>query len=177
MGNMGNHLSQILVPVYRLYKPTWDSPCLLWALCPTCSKHQKCVLPEFRCRPCRRGTPYECERMVPAMPAYVVSVREALAMVNNGEAMFVHRNNAIQLTYPKPKNLRDLSCDIDPKVMFDYALRVRRARIAVDLGWQAPPEIAAAALNQYASAVLGFALWYSALPDGTRLRLMVLGFA
>ena len=149
-------MSQILIAVYRMHQPTLVSPCLLGDPCATCKLHQRCVV-GLSCYHCRRGRPFECERQTPARPAFIVDLNEALRLIHNREAVFIHRNTALQLTYPRPAHLRDLSCNVDPEVMFQYVSGWRRARVAVDLGWQAPPDIATAASAEQNSAVLGFA--------------------
>jgi hypothetical protein len=77
-------------------------------------------------------------------------------MVHNGEASFIHRNTALQLTYARLTHLRDQSCKAGPDVIFLYASGSRRARIAVDLGWQSAPPIATVAPGRRRSAMLGF---------------------
>lgn len=130
---------QKLVPVYRMHQPTLTSPCLLGNPCPTCALHQRCQI-GFACRACRLGKPYQCEREVPTPPAFTVRIHRALQMVFDGTASFIHRNTALQLNYAEIAHLRDQSCRVDQHVIFDYAAGSRRARLAVNFGWNVPPE-------------------------------------
>jgi hypothetical protein len=60
-------------------------------------------------------------------------------MVLDGSASFIHRNTALQLNYAEIAHLRDQSCSVDEHVIFQYASGSRRARLAVDFGWNLPP--------------------------------------
>jgi hypothetical protein len=150
----GDSVAQF-IPVYRLHQPTLVSPCLLGNLCPTCTLHQKCIAGSY-CYHCRRGKPFACERQTPAIPAFTVGVAEALRLVHNREATFIHQNTALQLTFARLTHLRDQSCKVDPEVIFQYAAGSRRARIAVDVGWQGAPAISVLVASRQRSARLGF---------------------
>ncbi len=145
-----------LIPVYRMYQPTWISPCMLGDPCPTCYQHQKCILGKRACAQCRHGQGFECERKFPADPAFTVPAGQAVRMVLYGEAVFVHRNTAIQLTYSDVTHLRDISCNVDPYVIHQYARGRRLFRLAVDIGWLRPPKVVTATAAQKPAAMLGF---------------------
>ena len=135
-------VSQGLVPVYRMCQPISFSACLLGTLCPTCARHRRCVA-GHACRDCRRGKPYECERERPAPPAFMVKVREAMRLVEERLASFVHKNTALRLNYPQITNLRDMSAKADERVIYLYVSGSYIARVAIDWGWAMPPDIVA----------------------------------
>lgn len=130
-----------LVPVYRMHQSVFNSPCSLGDPCPTCAKHRLCQGGHY-CSDCRRQKLYQCERATPAPPAFVVRVREAMRMVQHSMARFVLQNEALQLNYDQFVHLRDQSCRADEQVIFLYASRSSRARLAMDMAWGVPPEIA-----------------------------------
>ncbi|MGC2697746.1 MAG: hypothetical protein WA738_18310 [Candidatus Angelobacter sp.] len=84
---------------------------------------------------------YECDRQAEAKPAFSVKIREAIWLVQAGLANFIHRNNAIQLAFDRLGNLRDMSCLINPEVIFGYTCGVSRPRVAVNQGWDTPLEV------------------------------------
>jgi hypothetical protein len=131
-----------------MHQPTLTSPCLLADPCPTCALHQQCRTGNA-CSACRRGKPYQCERESPAPPAFTVKLTRALEMVFDGSARFIHGNTALQLNYAEITHLRDLSCKVDEHVIFQYASGSRRARLAVDLAWCVPPEVATFHRSQF----------------------------
>ena len=137
---MGITVSQDLVAVYRMCQPISISPCQLGTLCPTCARHRRCVS-GYACRECRRGKPYQCEREQPAPPAFMVKVREAMRLVEERLASFVHQNTALRLNYPQITNLRDMSAKADEHVIYLYVSGSYVARVAIDLGWAMPPEV------------------------------------
>lgn len=63
-------------------------------------------------------------------------------MVQQSMARFVLQNEALQLNYDQFAHLRDQSCHVDEPVIFLYASRSHRARVAVNMAWGVPPEIA-----------------------------------
>lgn len=125
---------QKLVAVYRLYQLSYTSPCLLGDPCPTCARHKECQA-ENRCNDCLRGRRDDCERQMPAKPAFWSTVRAALRLLENRLAIFIHQNTAIRLTDDAFAHLRDFSCVIDEEVIFQYLAERYIARIAVDKGW------------------------------------------
>ncbi len=127
-------MSTSLVPVYRKFQPTMISPCTLGAPCPACRAHAPCR-DGRRCKRCRRGKPWECERASPAAPAFLVKAVEAIRLVRDGLASFIHHNTALQLNYAKLTHLRDKSSRVDPSLVFEYVIGVRSARVAINLGW------------------------------------------
>lgn len=133
-------MSQRLVAVYRMHQPTLVSPCVLGNLCPTCALHKPCQA-GHPCGGCRRGRAYQCEREAAADPAFSVKIREAVRLVQDGLANFIHRNTALQLNFARLIHLRDQSCRVDEHLMFQYASGSRRARVAVDLGWGLAAEV------------------------------------
>lgn len=130
-------MSEPLVPVYRMHQPTLSSPCIMGAPCPTCAIHAKCQS-GYPCRNCRRGIAFECERAYPTPPAFVVRIAAAVQLVRDGAAVFIHKNNALQLTFARLTYLRDTSSKINGTAIWEYAAGSRRVRIAVDLGWRTP---------------------------------------
>lgn len=126
-----------LVPVYRKHQPTFVSPCFLGEPCPTCAIHAPCLQGQ-PCKSCRRGKAYQCERAYPAPPAFVVRFRSALQLVRDGAAVFIHQNNALQLTYATLTYLRDVSCNVNGNAIWEYIAGSHRVRLAVDLGWRTP---------------------------------------
>ncbi|HWX56675.1 MAG TPA: hypothetical protein VN176_18985 [Verrucomicrobiae bacterium] len=127
-------MSARLVPVYRKHQPTQVSPCLLAEPCPVCALHVACRAGS-PCKACRRGKAHHCERASPAEPAFLVKIADAVRLVKNGLASFVHQNSAVQLNYSKLIHLRDRSSKVDERLVFDYAIGMRYARVAIDLGW------------------------------------------
>lgn len=132
----GNPVSLFLVPVYRMHQPTLVSPCILGDPCYTCSIHAYCL--SNPCKRCRQGERTQCERAYPAPPAFVVRIVSALQLVRDGAAVFIHQNNALQLTFAKLTYLRDISSKINGTAIWEYAAGSKRVRIAVDLGWRTP---------------------------------------
>jgi hypothetical protein len=134
-------VSAILVPVYRRHQITKVSPCTLGDPCPTCAQHTVCFAGN-PCKSCRRGRWHECERASPAQPAFFVKFADAVRLVKNRLAKFIHHNSALQLKYSRLAHLRDASCKVDEHVVFDYAVGVRYARAIIDFGW-APGQLEA----------------------------------
>ena len=64
--------------------------------------------------------------------------RSALQLVRDGAAVFIHQNNALQLTYATLTYLRDVSCKVDGNAIWDYIAGSHRVRLAVNLGWRTP---------------------------------------
>ncbi len=91
-------VSAILVPVYRRHQITQVSPCTLGNPCPTCAQHVVCFAGN-PCKSCRRGRWHECERASPAEPAFYVKFADAVRLVKNRLAKFIHQNAALQLKY------------------------------------------------------------------------------
>jgi hypothetical protein len=58
--------------------------------------------------------------------------------VRDGAAVFIHQNNALQLTFATLTYLRDVSCNVDGNAIWEYIAGSRRVRLAVDLGWRTP---------------------------------------
>ena len=81
---------------------------------------------------------FECERAYPTPPAFVVRIAAAVQLVRDGAAVFIHKNNALQLTFARLTYLRDTSCKINGTAIWEYVAGSRRVRIAVDLGWRTP---------------------------------------
>jgi hypothetical protein len=129
-------VSEPLIPVYRMHQPTLISPCSLGEPCHSCAIHAYCL--SDPCKGCRRGKRYECERAYPAPPAFAVRIPAALQLVRDGAAAFIHQNNALQLTFARLTYLRDVSCKIDGRAIWDYVAGSQRIRIAVYLGWRIP---------------------------------------
>lgn len=130
-------MSQKLIAVYRMHQPTLVSPCLLGNPCSVCALHAPCQTGE-PCKSCRRGRAYDCERAYPAAPAYALRITAAIQLAKDGLAKFIHRNTALQLNFARLNHLRDQSCRVDEHVIWQYVVGLRRARLAVDLGWGVP---------------------------------------
>lgn len=127
-------MPQPLVPVYRMHQPTLVSPCILGDPCHTCAIHAYCL--SDPCKACLQGKSVECERAYPAPPAFVVRIAAALQLVRDGEAVFIHRNNALQLTFAKITYLRDTSCKINGTAIWEYVTGSERVRAALYVGWR-----------------------------------------
>lgn len=126
-----------LVPVYRLYQFTWESPCFL---APPCSACQAYAL-EFGQQDSyqhRRGQSV-CERATPANPAFYVTRRQGLILVYAGLATLIHGGNALQLTFSTVTNLRDQSSRADEQLIFQFLAGSYRARKAIYEAWSTPP--------------------------------------
>ncbi len=78
---------------------------------------------------------YQCQLASPAEPAFLLKIPDAVRLVKNGLANFIHRNSAVQLNYSRLAHLRDRSAKVDEQLVFDYAIGLRYARAAIDLGW------------------------------------------
>lgn len=130
-------MPQPLIPVYRMHQPILVSPCMLGNPCRVCAIHAHCHA-GVPCKGCRRGKAYECERAYPTPPAFVVRIAAALQLVRDGVANFILRNSALQLNFAKLTHLRDVSCNVDGQVIWQYAIGSRCVRIAVNLGWGLP---------------------------------------
>lgn len=126
-----------LVPVYRLFQFTWNSPCFLGTPCSACQAY---VLEygEQRSYQFRRGQSV-CERATPAKPAFCVTRRQALIVVYAGLATLIHAGNAIQLTFSTVTNLRDQSSKADEQLIFQFLTGSYRARKAIIEAWSTPP--------------------------------------
>jgi hypothetical protein len=114
-----------------------QSSCLLGDPCPVCRLHAGCHGTQ-RCRDCRRGKAWNCERAYLAPPAFTVQFRQALALINQGLAVFIHRNKALRLTFSKVAKLRDQSLKVDEQLLMDYAQGDKRARAIIEdpsAGW------------------------------------------
>lgn len=61
--------------------------------------------------------------------------KSALALVQDGLAIFAHEGKAIQLTFSKLAQLRDRSLKIDEAMLIAYASGKRQARAVIDYGW------------------------------------------
>ena len=127
-------MSTKLVPVYRKHQPTMVSPCTLANPCTVCASHSVCHSGR-PCKACRRGKAYQCQFASPAEPAFLVKIPDAVRLVKNGLANFIHQNSAVQLNYSRLAHLRDRSSKVDEHLIFDYASGLRYARVAIDLGW------------------------------------------
>jgi len=64
-----------------------------------------------------------------------VKFADAVRLVKNRLAKFIHQNSALQLRYSRLMHLRDASLKVDERVVFDYAVGVRYARVIIDFGW------------------------------------------
>jgi hypothetical protein len=117
-----------------MHQPTFVSPCILGEPCHSCAVHAYCL--SDPCRDCRQGKTVQCERAYPAPPAFLVRIRSALQLVRNGEAVFIHQNNALQLTFAKLNYLRDTSCNINGTAIWEYAAGSDRVRAALYVGWR-----------------------------------------
>lgn len=120
-----------------MHQPTLSSPCIMGEPCPTCALHAQCQS-GYPCKSCRRGKVFECERAYPTPPAFVVRIAAALQFVRDGAAVFIHQNNALQLTFARLTYLRDTSCKINGTAIWEYVAGSQRVRIAVNLGWRTP---------------------------------------
>lgn len=127
-------MSDELVRVYRMHQPTLVSPCILGEPCYTCAIHAYCL--SDPCRACLQGKTVVCERAYPALPAFLVRIRSAIQLVRNGEAVFIHQNNALQLTFAKLTYLRDTSCNINGTAIWEYVAGSDRVRAALYVGWR-----------------------------------------
>jgi hypothetical protein len=127
-------VSDALVPVYRMHQPTLVSPCVLGEPCYTCAVHAYCL--SDPCKGCLQGKTVVCERAYPALPAFLVRIRSAIQLVRNGEAVFIHQNNALQLTFAKLTYLRDTSCNINGTAIWEYVAGSDRVRAALYVGWR-----------------------------------------
>jgi hypothetical protein len=126
-----------LVPVYRLFQFTWDSPCFLGTPCSACQAYALEV-GEQRSYQHRRGQSV-CERATPAKPAFHVTRRQGLILVYAGLATLIHAANALQLTFSTVINLRDQSSKADEQLIFQFLAGSHRARKAIIEAWSAPP--------------------------------------
>lgn len=72
----------------------------------------------------------------PAESAFSIPVKSAVALVKDGLALFVHSGTAIQLTFSKLAQLRDVSLKIDEHMLMAYATGKKFARAAIDGGWE-----------------------------------------
>jgi hypothetical protein len=133
----GQKVPAPLIAVYRMHQPTFISPCILGEPCHTCAMHAPCQM-GHPCKGCRRGKSYECERAYPAPPAFAVRIAAALQLVRDGAAVFIHQNNALQLTFAKLIHLRDISCKVDGRIIYQYVINSRWVQLAVNLGWGLP---------------------------------------
>lgn len=106
--------------------------------CRVCALHVHCYS-GHPCKGCRKGKAYECERAYPTQPAFVVKITAAVQLVRDGVANFIHRNTALQLNFAQLTHLRDLSCNVNGQVVWQYVIGVRRVKIAVNLGWGMRP--------------------------------------
>jgi hypothetical protein len=127
-------VSQLLVPVYRMHQPTLFSPCILGDPCHTCAVHAYCL--SDPCKDCLQDKTVDCERAYPAPPAFVVRVPSAITLVRDEMAMFIHRNNALQLTFAKITYLRDTSCNINGTAIWEYVAGSHRVKTALYVGWR-----------------------------------------
>jgi len=126
-----------LVPVYRLFQFTWDSPCFLAKPCHACRIFAE-RYGEQEHYQYRRGE-CVCERATPAKPAFYLSRRKGLTLVYEGLASLVHAGNALQLTFSTVTNLRDASCKADEQLVMDFLAGSLRARHAIYEAWSSPP--------------------------------------
>ena len=127
--------------------------------CRVCALHAHCQS-GYPCKGCRKGKAYECERAYPTPPAFSVRVTAALQLVRDGVANFIHRNRALQLNFAQLTHLRDVSCKVDGKIIWQYVVGPRCVRIAVDLAWGMPLatiEISIAEAEENAQIVRSFA--------------------
>jgi hypothetical protein len=127
-------VSQLLVPVYRMHQPTLFSPCILGDPCHTCAVHAYCL--SDPCKDCLQGKTVDCERAYPAPAAFVVRVPSAIRLVRDEMAVFIHRNNALQLTFAKITYLRDTSCNINGTAIWEYVAGSDRVKAALYVGWR-----------------------------------------
>jgi hypothetical protein len=122
-----------------------QSGCLLGEPCPTCRRHLPCRTAK-PCRDCRRKKTWECERAQPAPPAFTLRFDQALALVRQGLAVFIHRQSALRLTFSKVTQLRDRSLKVDERLLMDYAQGDKRARAIIEdptAGWAVKPPVVA----------------------------------
>jgi len=127
-------VSEPLIPVYRMHQPSFVSSCILGEPCHTCAIHASCLTRP--CRDCRQGKTVECERAYPATPAFAVRIRSAIQLVRNGDAVFIHQNNALRLTFAKLTYLRDTSCKINGVAIWEYVAGSHRVKTALYVGWR-----------------------------------------
>lgn len=121
-----------VIPVYRQFQPFLTSPCMLANPCEVCRQHAPAHDGSpCRCRNCSRGKT-ECPLAVPAEPAFLVNMREALALIHNGLARFVNRSTALCLTFSKIAQLRDRSLKIDEDFLMRYASGGKREHEIID---------------------------------------------
>jgi hypothetical protein len=131
------------IGVYRMNQIALQSSCLLGDPCPVCRLHASCHGLK-RCRDCRRGRAWNCERAYLTPPAFTVQFKQALALINQGLAVFIHRNKALRLTFSKITQLRDRSLKVDEQLLMDYALGVKYARAIIEdptAGWAVQPTV------------------------------------
>lgn len=115
-----------------MHQPAMTSPCMLGEPCATCSAHAPSSSGEVcNCRDCRRGKTL-CERATPAVPAFVVTFKEAMTFVNHGLAQFINRNTALRLTFSKIAQLRDRSLKVDEAFLMRYVEGGKSEREAID---------------------------------------------
>ena len=126
-----------IAPVYRYYQFIWDSPCILGTPCPACVEFalKKRVDDVYR----HRFGDCICKRATPAKAAFRVTKNQALTLVWNELAVFVHSGNAIQLTFTKVPNLRDCSSKVDEELVFAFLAGSESAKIAIYEAWKNPP--------------------------------------
>ncbi len=128
------------IPVYRKNQSTLWSPCVMGNLCEKCKRHQDCSS-EKRCRRCRKGIQFKCEREIPAEPAFGVTRREALTLIWARLAVFVLDATAIQLTFTRVENLRDASSKADEEFIFAFLAGSYDAELALEFGWNISPRV------------------------------------
>ena len=133
-------LVPLLIPVYRMNQFILESPCQLGNPCRVCSRHRHCIEPRL-CSRCRHNKRPECPLATPAEPAFGVKFRQALTLIYNGMAVFIHRNAALQLTFSELTDLRDRSSKADAQLILDFINGSTKARIALELAWGIPPAI------------------------------------
>ncbi len=131
-------IGEKLVPVYRRKQPTITSSCVLGTPCATCIKHAACRTGRF-CSDCRRGLSWECERAMPAEPAFYLKPLQAITLVRHEMARFVNQNSGIQLLFSRIENLRGESCTVDEHLILLYIEHIERVRLAIEGGWSAAP--------------------------------------
>jgi hypothetical protein len=154
--------ASLRIGVYRMNQLTMQSGCMLGDLCATCRLHASCRTAK-PCRDCRRKKTWECERARPTPPAFTVRFHQALALVRQGLAVFIHRQSALRLTFLKLTQLRDRSLKVDEQLLMDYAQGDRRARAIIEdpsAGWAVQPpvvEVSGNAARQNQERVLYFA--------------------
>jgi len=133
-------LIPLLIPVYRTNQFILWSPCQFGNPCPVCAVHRHCMEPRL-CSKCRHNKRPECPLATPTEPAFFVKFRHALTLIYNGMAVFIHRNDALQLTFSELTSLRDRSSKADAQLILDFINGFPKARIALELAWGIPPAI------------------------------------